>query len=422
MINSGFYYVVDVSEGEIVSGPVSRPARFGVNSEAPLGPVENGWFYYEAWVDTPTKPGRFYTLVVGTPAIVGERVERVDTWEEWDPADILATHEADIEAQRISADQRKIDVERDPGLVAPMASANAKAESERDRLYGTAEEDLKDFVPDVASAPVPVMLFATTAEPQVRTIAEDPATPVADKPSITTLADELAAYIAAGDEGEPLPAIIPSVRNRVGIPDEGSARLSVRWEFIDPWWHMSLELRISRPREEGETYFLPIYNDTADPDPGDTTTGYLHMPALTDMGEGRYVADRQAVNLQSADLTTTYYVGFAVGHISNQEANKLLVNGDGESYREYPVRWGEMPAIAVPASAGAWFDTGREVSYVGANLVRVGDTSDFETGDRIKFNGHTQEYIVQSVHSTLDLILDAQPPAVVVGDRVLLWT
>lgn len=73
-------------------------------------------------------------------------------------------------------------------------------------------------------------------------------------------------------------------------------------------------------------------------------------------------------------------------------------------------------------SGGTWLDTGLTVQYVGARLIRISSTDLFQVGSKIKFNGVDTEYTVEIKHSSIDLILDSQPPATVVGDRVFLWT
>jgi hypothetical protein len=101
--------------------------------------------YGELFIDSPERPGEYYSLIRGTPAVSepNQRVERTDTWEAWTPAQIIQRKNAEIDEQ-IPQPSYAQSV-RDSLASRDVLLAESAATAKRLELENTADENLPDF-------------------------------------------------------------------------------------------------------------------------------------------------------------------------------------------------------------------------------------------------------------------------------------
>ncbi len=404
----------------IVEGPSPRPRSYGGNDEPPLCSQQtDGSCWYELIQIGPgIAPSPYYRLITGPVVFDGDNVTQTQTWESWTAEEIRAWHQQNIEDQRLSADQQQINLQLKPGDTARMVEANSAALA-RARALGYVPQTVEDLTAFGSTLDLSEVSSVDAAQSQVtqqQAILDTNLTLTGEEQTILT--DSVAAnsaFVVAGDAQAEPPAIPAEFRTRLGAPAEDYGRIEAYREFVGGWWWLAFKLTTSRQLNPGD-YWIAIY---------DGAGGYLTTPFLTEVSDNEYVADRAAVNLPRSTPDDTFEFTLCWQHITDEMFSRMRLEG-GDQYELYEARWlglgGGIEASGAQTAGTQWVDTGQDVQYVGANLIRINSTAQFSVGSRLKLDGLAEEFEVQDVHSIQDLILTTQPPASAAGDRVFLWS
>jgi hypothetical protein len=246
-------------------------------------------------------------------------------------------YRAQIDAQRRASDQAQIDLRFDPGLTGVVDEANARASAKLRELGATTDADLGAFNPSLASAAVSAVALAQSLATQERAFLER--TVGLAQGEIDEVLDSISAHeavVAAGDPNAQVYAPPPVCRRHVGVAEEGYGDLELRRVQSGGWWWLEAALTTKRDLSGGQ-YWLAFYTAAAN-DTANDPFGYLTTAQLTSLGDGRYVADKAAINLPATDTSQGYKVTLCYGHLSNEQFDRCAFD-PGELYNTWRVRW-----------------------------------------------------------------------------------
>ena len=289
--------------------------------------------WYRLWEDHTDRPGTYYDETAG-PLVINEtpdpsRVEQSYTWVEWDYERQRAKIENDLSAFVQSNDEPQVSTRADPGRVVIMDEAVAIAEREQGRLDLTQDADLQALVLNLDPTTIGSIATATTLFSQTeRVLREDPTLTQQERTDLEAVQVEYQAIATGTDDAVDVPAVPDASRRKIGVTGEGYGTIRVRRFEDGGWWWLEFLLNPNRELRVGD-YWIALYNE------GGT---YLSTPQLTDLGNGRYMADKNAVqNAQSTDQVGFQYT-LCFQHITAPQFSNITI-APGVHSQISRVRW-----------------------------------------------------------------------------------
>ena len=339
-----FYYVVGgiITEHPKYKSPYERPPEFGAKDpDTHLAARGHYRLHYD---NGGNQPNKWHSRITGEPVVdqAQQRVTRIDSWQKWSADQIRQNHEREIEIQRHSSEIPNIDLRRDPGLIAVMDELNAAADRAIDSLDLTPDIDLETFDPTLDPQSADSVELSASLAAQGRHLLDSP-TPMTPDQRLTlqTVITEWQSVIDQQDMYAIVAEVPSFARRAIGVIAEDYGYARARRFFESGWWWFEIEMQIERELEAGSTYFIAIYDISAPDDRDDTTSAYRTTAQLTDMGNGRFLADKNAINLPKPNTSEGYKFTLCKNHISAPQFDRVSFPPD-ELARRYRFRWGGL--------------------------------------------------------------------------------